>query len=428
MIERPGFQKSFAPWPLLFVAMLVIASCSERVSEPRRAASSGPASLTTTPNQAPSNASLLHDTNYVVLAGGVYHKSCVHSVPNGGHTRGDTVFMADGRMGQVLPACNHPSLLFRAPAGGKFGVPSDTGWVVDERGAAPNGSWRSVSAKWTVPANPANGYSGGQYWFTFDAIETSGGILQPVLSWNQGGNHKYQFGPYYCQSTSCSGMGTLIDVSVGDLLQGSVVASNCTGGNCDFTVTATDVTTSASSSHTWTSIDNASVVTAGAMEAVGLVFCGDYPDGPIKYSNITMADRFGSAFPHLRKVVGPNNTPSCGADASPNAVTTTTASTIKIKNLLVAILGPTNVYTNETCTYSSSISGGWGKPYSSFSWSVDWATITGGQGTTAINVVFPTDDTYTAIFSGHDSLGVSGSAVLGITAQTPTGRVSGCEG
>jgi hypothetical protein len=164
------------------------------------------------------------------------------------------------------------------------------------------------------------------------------------------------------------------------------------------------------------------------MEAVDLVYCGDYPDGPLKYSNITMADHSGLVTPHLHKVVGVNDTPSCGADAVPNATTATNASAIKIKNLLVSILGPTNVYTNETCTYWTAISAGWGQPYSSFSWGIDWATITGGQGTTAINAVFPADDTYTAIFSMQDSLGVMGSASLDITAQTPTGRISGCEG
>jgi len=346
----------------------LVTGCSDRPLETTRPLSAEHAALTTAPNPevADSDPTVLHDTNYVVMAGGVYHKSCVHEVPDGGHTRADTVFLPNNAAIQTIPQCNFPHFAFRGYTSSHRTIPpQNSGWIVDVRGSNPSGSWRSVSSQWTVPAAAANGYSYPQAFFVFNGIQTAGPngvILQPVLSWGQNGHNRWQISAVECTNSCTVTNSDLADVAVGDVIYGSVVASNCSAGNCEFTVYIQDLTTGVSRSHTWTQPDNAPLATAGVMESNQLNNCGDFPDGPIKFTNVTMADQSGNVTPVLHKEVGPNNSPSCGADALPAAATTSTSGAIRIKNFAAYLLGETNVYTGYSCTYAATMYGGWAPP------------------------------------------------------------------
>src|SRR5262249_27863928 len=112
----------------------------------------------------------------------------------------------------------------------------------------------------------------------------------------------------------------------------------------------------------------------------------------------------------------------------PASATRSTTGMIRVKNFAAYLLGETSVYSGYSCTYAAAMYGGWGPPYSSHAWAVTGATVTGGQGTGAINVTFPSDGWYSVLFSARDAQGVSAGAGLSVFSATPGFHVSGCEG
>ena len=426
LISRPSAARSLGAVLALWSVFLV--GCSDRVVDPERGLTPAQAARNAAPRGPDDEEALLRDTKYVALAGGVYHKSCVFMVPNGGHTRGDTVFAPSGEW-HVNPPCRYRSIPTWAKARGQrptVPASSNTGWVVDARAQnAPNGSWRAVNSQWTVPGGPLYGYTYPQNFFLFNGLGTSAGILQPVLSWGQNGNNRWQIGVYYCQSSTCSGVDiSTATIDPGDVITGTVTAGACSGGYCDFGVTMWDVTKSISVAHVWNAPDDA-FATMATMEARYLSNCGDYPPGPVKFSNFLLTDRVGNQTPSLSKVWGWNDTPSCGGDLYITPASDSV--TIKIQNARAYIGGPTAVNTGDTCMYDATMLGGWGAPYSSLSWSVPGATIIGGQGASAMNVNFPNDGSYTVNFSAQDARGAGFSAPpVGVTATTPTRHAGSC--
>src|SRR5205085_5399342 len=123
-----------------------------------------------------------NDPNYVVTPAGLYHRSCIHEIPDRSFVRGDTVLLPNRRT-MILPPCAFPHRRFGPSGPHQAQRPGTDGWILDaENTLDPStDSWRNVAANWSVPNTPPEFYSSSQTWYTFPGIQNSPGILQPVL-------------------------------------------------------------------------------------------------------------------------------------------------------------------------------------------------------------------------------------------------------
>jgi hypothetical protein len=395
------------------VTWVAVAACSERRTAPTQPAAGigSAASLTSIPGDVPDN-----DTNYVATPAGLYHRSCVHEIPNGSHVRGDTIVLPSGQI-NVLPHCAFPHRRF-GPSPNQPPNPGVDGWILDARNTlnGTTNSWRSISANWTVPNAPPTSYSTGQVWYTFPGIQNSSGILQPVLAYNWDGTKHWQIGDWFC-GASCPHT-TLYTVATGHSISGSITSSNCSGGNCDFQVTVTDVTTGGTRQATWNTGDSGWLLT-NALEAYDMNSCDDYPQSQVAYSSITASDRNG-AFTASSWTRWPGSAymSGCGTDF------VSTASSVTFRNVYfsLAISGPISVNTGESCYYSAIPNGGYAPP-GNYYWDVD-GTILSGQNTGAITAAF-TDGVHAVTLGGTDGQGNSTSRTIYVDAESVGHR--GCE-
>jgi len=213
---------------------------------------------------------------------------------------------------------------------------------------------------------------------------------------------------------------TLADVSVTDAISGSVTASSCSGGSCDFTVTVTDLTTSGSRSMLWRTTDTGRQLVGGAFEGIAMNNCGDYPQSQVAYSNLAVADRSGPVSltsSSWGKIPGTGYMSGCGTDF----VTTGTTITFRNVSLSVIAAGLTSVNTGESCTYSAIPNGGYAP--NSYTWTVD-GTILSGQNTGVINASF-SDGIHAVTVHATDGKGFTASNTIDVDSESEGRR--GCE-
>lgn len=401
------------------LCLISLTACNEKREEPTQprispnALHSADKSPSYDPDSVPG-----HDTNYVATPAGLYHRSCVPAIADRSIIHGDTAW-EPGRGQRIFPKCNYPHWNVRRGWRSMVPDPSVTGWILSaENDYNPNFGhhWRSVSAQWSVPNVPENGYSTTpnlQAWYTFPGITNSHGILQPVLGYvYAGGPWHWRIGAWFCGENNCP-LPSLADVSVGDVISGSITASNCSSGSCDFTVTVTDVTTSVSRSNTFRTTDDALGLAGGALEGWSMNNCGDYPQSQVAYTNLSAADDLGSVTLAWGKIQGSGYMSGCGTDY----VTTAPGGTITFRNvsLSVGVSGPTSVNSDVvTCYYSAVPNGGYAP--NTYRWTVD-GTILSGQNTGAIEASF-TDGSHDVTVHATDGQGYTASNTITVNAQS----------
>lgn len=170
---------------------------------------------------------------------------------------------------------------------------------------SPGGKYRKITANWKVPPKPAGVYSGTRVYFSFPALFNDSYILQPVLQYGYNG----QFGGSYWTIASwrCNSIcdhSAPITVNAGEVLSGSVVASNCAGGNCTWTITAKRVSTGQSAVHVVPSADAFVKATKGAVEVYGLTACNQYPTNGIFFTDAALYNgSMSQVFPTWTKYI-----------------------------------------------------------------------------------------------------------------------------
>lgn len=166
-------------------------------------------------------------------------------------------------------------------------------------------------------------------------------------------------------------------------------------------MTALDLTSGYATAGYWSAPDDGWLGVGGALETYNLPNCFYYPQSPVRYTNITVTDRFGTVMPSSwTKTLGPNDTPSCGRDLVSSGSTVT----IQENSLSASISGPTSVDTGISCDYSVGAFGGFGGY--TYLWSTD-GTITDGQGTAAVDVTFGSDGSHSVEVQVTDSQGAA---------------------
>jgi hypothetical protein len=357
---------------------IVVAACSDRPVAPLKVPQGkGAASI------APDGP--VTDTEFVLTPNGYYYRSCVYEVPPGAVLRGSTLHLGDGTTRQV-PECIHPGPVGRRPTNamggpppGQLNPPATHGWTVWGTTNTPSGrTIRHVSARWVVPQVPA-AYAPGMINYLFPGAENTNTIVQPVLQYGANGvfgGAYWVIAPWMCGPTCIHGLSQ--NVSVGDVLGGTIDANNCSGGFCDWSIAVYDSTNSTSTTLTepagavgnGETADNYTNAVSGALEIYNLSNCTNLSGGQHLFSQVSFLDNLGSSF-----VSG--WTPDRDTGVQPSACgyggLTTGASNMTLVDSLAPVLtvhidGPDGVVSGNTGTWTANLGLPGTGPYT-YSWS-----------------------------------------------------------
>jgi hypothetical protein len=255
---------------------------------------------------------------------GWYHRDCVNVVQDGAHIdRHGVVRRKDGTT-YSIPSCAHPGRV----TGGN--APEINHWV-EWSSYSPSTAWGKIVASWKVPTAPAASYGvlddTNQTFFTFPGLETSAqtAIVQPVLTYgNQGtyGGNFWTATSWICSSV-CEHSSTVLSVSTGDSLVGTVTASGCSGGNCDWTIVTKDVTTGGTSTLTVEDVASYTYAVGGSMEVYAIQSCPHFPLSGVFLKGISLYDQSNhQATPSWTNNVQSGLSPWCGFSVSSTSTTT----------------------------------------------------------------------------------------------------------
>jgi len=230
--------------------------------------------------------------DYVITPFGYFHPSCVQHVPLGATLLADgRIQHAGGSVDQVGPSCTYPRYLSDgslfvpgSPVRGSQS-PVSNGWI-ENISVTTTTSYGKISATWTTPPQPAN--NDGQTLFLFpgfediDDVQT---IVQPVLQYGPsaaGGGSFWAVASWNCCISGVTEYSTLVDVSAGDTILGSI-SSNCTpgGSSCPtWNVVTADKNTGGRTTLSKTPSVGQSWNWAfgSVLEVYNVVRCGDYPE------------------------------------------------------------------------------------------------------------------------------------------------------
>jgi len=299
----------------VWLAVLIsAAACSELPVTP-------PTNHAEAPGTAMTSAATADDP-LVSTPDGPRYRSCVHEVPNGARIDLDgVVTRPDGSKFQI-PRCAH----FVPP---RRSQPSTNGWVESAR-LYTGANFHQVTANWAVPNTPVGSYSASQTFFTFPGMQNGYYVIQPVLQYGKssaGGGSYWSMASWRCHGgADCYYSPLIANVQSGHTMAGSVSASNCSLGYCDWTITTTDVTTGASTTYTARDTDNYSDGVGGAMEIWNLTSCNQLPAYGVSYTNVSFVDSWGSPVtPSWYSYYDTSVVPQCGYQVSWSGTSVTLA-------------------------------------------------------------------------------------------------------
>jgi len=399
-------------WCALLAALVAAGGCSgDRTTSPATAPSGAVRSI----------ALAADDTSDLILTpGGLYHRSCVHEVPDGAIVGANGVIRRrDGTAFQVQ-SCATPGPVSVSGLGGSlsigFGSPTLPGphqSVEDGEASAGTGhTFRYISARWVVPPYPGTPWTSGDHvLFFFPALENSNTIIQPVLQY--GYNNEFG-GAYWTIASWMCGPDCFHSVphtvSVGDVLGGYVEAQGCGGGLCGWLINTVDSTQDYATSVGIAAGDfgqaNDQYTTAfgGTAEVHGLTDCSQWPGGGFTFSQIAVANELGSTSPSwLHHVTNPSSdTPQCGFGVTSTSTQVSLADSLA--PLLTALVsGPTSVASGASGTWNAVIGAVGTPPYT-----YAWGGILGGTSSSVTGV--PTGTGYLTlrvIDAAHDTANAS---------------------
>lgn len=350
------------------VLALAVTACADGISPVP-----GGGDATVRPAFARADVSTALQAGYIQTPAGLYHPSCVHEIPAGARVnrRLDVVTRRDGSR-YTLPLCTHlPIPANRGRERGAVVAPIANGWV-EEAETSNYPSYGQINANWTVPAAPPAAYSSGQVYYTFPGLENSTYIIQPVLQYGNngayGGNY-WTLTSWHCNTGSNCVHSTPASATSGDVIQGQVTASNCSGGACAWYITTHDLTRGGFTALSINDTFDYSIAVGGAVEVYGLTSCNSFPPNGVFYNSISVYNAsMQQVTPSWGNYV---NTTGCQFNV------TSTATTVNLYHNAVAtsLTGASRASAGNTCTYTAAVSGGTA-PYT-YAWS--WTTSGGGS-------------------------------------------------
>jgi hypothetical protein len=359
-----GINRAYARGLLVVAAALTVAACADRNTT---FAPTAPGDARVAAGQ-----SAASTDDLVFTPHGWYHRDCVHTVPDGAHIhQNGQVTTPDGATFS-MPTCAHPGRV-AVSAHGISEPPEDNGWM-ESAGYDVGTAWGQISASWHVPAAPVPQYGvvsdSEQVFYSFPALEPLSGasILQPVLTYGTsmgyGGNF-WTATSWYCKSL-CEHSSTVLSVSPGDSLVGSVTASGCSDGMCTWTVVTVDVRTGGRSSLLVQDSSAYLQAFGGAMEVYHLNSCPYYPAAGVFFTGISLYDQSNhQVTPLWNKNVTAGTSPACGLSVNE------TSSTVGLNDdpgPSIIMSGPNTGQPGARVTVTATVSSG-ATPYT-YSWKI----------------------------------------------------------
>jgi hypothetical protein len=169
-------------------------------------------------------------TDYVVAPGGrLFHKDCVHTLPDGATADEDDNVIVNGKVVAHYNKCAHKVFRFGPKRDGQ--PPAPGGWVASTEATSSETTFTYMSSgEWQVPANPVGNH--GQLLYFFPSFQTSGAsgsanlvIVQPVLQWGvspAGGGRYWAMASWVVNAAGSAWHSTLKRVNAGEWIIGEM--------------------------------------------------------------------------------------------------------------------------------------------------------------------------------------------------------------
>ncbi len=408
----------------IFLLVSLLGGCSDQE----------PTQEVTAPAHPSMTATAISDTSDLVSTpNGLYHRNCVYAIPEGATIKGGVIVSRDGST-SVVPTCLQPGPVSvgMTPLGAQRNsiVPPGIGaWAVSAKAASYQGTGRTIrylGARWIVPEIPGTYGGSTSVNYLFPGAVNSAStptIVQPVLQYGvsyAGGGQYWSIAPWMCGAICVHG--ALQTVSVGDVIGGTVYATSCGAGKCDWTISVVDSTHSAFSTmfvpsgalnSSGQTDDNYVNPVGGAFEFYNQSTCANLTGGPHVFSQIAFRDNTGTAMnPSWSINIDPSVSPSCGWNGSVGGTTTVTLLDTLAPVLTVAINGPTGVPLASSGTWTPNVGLVGSPPYT-----YQWTGILFG---TAASISGVPSSSGMLTLQIWDTAGHSASSSLYVTVCAPT--------
>ena len=378
------------------VATLLVAACSDPA---------GPG--LTPPGEADLAVVAGNSADYIQTPAGLYHRSCVHKIPDAAVVNANRQVRLPTGASYQIPRCLYPPRS-SVPRGKQ--APVVSGWI--EYALATNsGPYKRIVADWNVPITPANAFTytsspPRKTYYTFPGLMSSEYIIQPVIQFGHNGHYGgsyWTMTSWHCNDGSDCIYNGPVSVNSGDAIHGDVSASNCSGGNCTWTITNTRVSTSQQTILTVVDTENYWRAVGGAVEVYNLATCLDFPShtnlaqSGVFYSGIALYDNsYNQTTPSWSaQYPTPSPNPSCNFNVT---YSSTNVNLFHAPDLYTFIEGPQSIPRFQSSQYTATPWYG-ASPYT-YQWRVrhrstsyTWGAWSGWYSTGATN------STYTSVNS-----------------------------
>jgi hypothetical protein len=266
--------------------------------------------------------------DYRVTPGGLAHKSCVRELAANERVTADgRIVRTDGSTEQI-PQCAFPRLDLKTfePIHGDARALMASNWIEAAYWRSPR-PLGSLAAEWFVPPAPKTYLGGTVYLFPGSQPSSFPAILQPVLQWGEsfaGGGQYWSIAGYFCCPSGWTFNSPLITVNPGARIIG-VMTSTCADSTCDWTVSAIDNTTGASTTLTASAVPwDFHFHAGGVLEAYNLEGCDEYPPNhAVSFLEIQLKDRSGRTMTPrwTHEIFNPSPPCKYGVESTPEGVT-----------------------------------------------------------------------------------------------------------
>jgi hypothetical protein len=238
--------------------------------------------------------------DYVVTPNGYFSPDCVATVHQGDELQANGLIRRASGVSEKAPTCGKANFSLqgeRIEPNGRRSLtatppPEQSGWVQ----AANYSSSRPISrivATWTVPSAPSTKDDQVIYFFPgLEQLPTVQSILQPVLGWNGYGDKAWTLASWNCCVDGTTFHSDPVPAKAGDVVVGDTYSTCAAGQACStWKIDSRNTTTGQTSSLTTNPYADLTWVFGGVLEVYNVSTCGEYPGGPITFSNIQVYDR-----------------------------------------------------------------------------------------------------------------------------------------
>jgi len=279
---------------------------------------------------------------------------------------------------------------------GATGIPTFTGWLESARQKLTGTNrWKEIEATWTVPKKPDSAYADTSVYFAFPGLgnDPEDLILQPVLVYGYpnlpgypGGDTSWTLAAMYISPKVGEHYASVLNVSPGDSIYGSVTLQSCGSNQCNWDIYAYDYNTLQHSEGVWadSAPDRQDIAAGGAVEVYRLPpKCGYFPPNGVFFNNINLYSLNGPVTPTWHDSINIGSNPNCqfnvyASDSAPSRVYlyhNTESVQQPPPTITVTISGPSQVPAHKYCTWSVAADGGT-QPYL-YSWLVNGTPVGG---------------------------------------------------